>query len=340
MHVLLRDPSIRFFVRCFSDKDPRSFPKSRGGTAYQRQLYSLGFLCMSILECRLQSGAMNAHVYESVMVELYTKFRNDPLVRGLETGQPLAQQADIDEKTEKSKTAFVNDGAGDAAPAILLALDALRCFIAFNWQSNLFQQHFLAYGSFPIVERTEMCFGSKCARGEERVFYGDNRCDSLSQLPMSAAAESAIPLLVRAGAADLAGALMQRFDAVWRIKNKSCTQVNRGQVCGEPVIMKKQMCNLPWMLYVRIYRDPTLALVPLRYNPDELLLGPTADGQYATYRLLARVKYAHYHFTVDVRRGGGAANKFINWNFDYRSEASVSDEGDTTSMFMLWQRVE
>lgn len=327
MHVLLRDPCIQYFVKDFSEKDSRSFPLERTDKPDEAKLYTLGSIAMQILSCRLRSDSMYLPIYRNRMTELYAEFRANAVIKS----------------SSASSSVNAEDMCGDAAAAISVVLDALRCYIAFNWQGSLFQAQFLAYGSFPVICRTEMCMRSECARYLNRTVYGvDRTIESLDNLVMVPDIESTIRIPVTETPTSLALQLNNKFDGRWRTKKASCREIDSQGSCLNATIMQRQLKTLPWLLYLSIQRDPTAATpLELHYSTDELLLGPTADGQYATYRLLARVNYGHMHFTADVRRGGGAAYRFRNWNFENQSDVNLSGAAvDKDSVFLLWQRTQ
>jgi len=136
-----------------------------------------------------------------------------------------------------------------------------------------------------------------------------------------------------------------RFSNQWRLSDITpvCgSWADSNKFCAFHRIFKETLATLPWMLYVttrRLDAEAGAAGYTLQYNPDSLTVGPTADGQFATYKLVCRVWFAHSHYKADVRdpRDG----TFTEWNFETPSPTDMSTmRNDTKSRLLIWQRLE
>jgi len=98
--------------------------------------------------------------------------------------------------------------------------------------------------------------------------------------------------------------------------------------------MRATLTTLPWVLYIETDRPTSYTL---QYNPDSLTVGPTSDGQYATYKLICRVSFMSMHYKADVR--DPVHGTFTNWNFADGTPTQIPFR-DTTSALLVWQRTE
>jgi len=334
-HALLSDPFIRYFVIDYGAKvqlaGPRAFTRPSSLPADREEHYDAGALFMRVLSARyLLAGKLGQAAFDVQVERIYRDIR----IRFGVAGDTMSD------------------------PEVLLgdALPGLRLFIALHWSGSSFQKQYLAYGCVPLVAVTHSCAGSAASGcrllGRDSISYLSETLDTpLRDIDMTQA-----PWMIRVvrngGLHSLADLLSRptddslvRFSNQWRLSDITpvCgySAVSK-KFCPFHRILKETLATLPWMLYVttrRLDAEAGAAGYTLQYNPDSLTVGPTADGQFATYKLVCRVWFAHSHYKADVRdpRDG----TFTEWNFETPSPTDMSTmRNDTKSRLLIWQRVE
>lgn len=334
LHALLSDPFLRYFVIDYGAKVnlagsfESAFPSPLLSAAFSDVDYTCGALYMRILHARYSlADTLGQESFNYQFETLYADLR-----KSVRVSRPSAQGLPPPKEND--------DMMGIAADLLKIMLPRVRLFIALHWSGSAFQRQFLAYGSVPLVTTTLACPGTAatCAlRGRETVGYGDYQTQ-LYDVDMIAS-----PVVMstepKAGVLALEDLLHRmtdlseiRFGGRWELWRLMC-----GGSCTGRRIVKRTLTTLPWMLYIEIGRH-ALGQLALQYNPDILTLGPTADGQYATYKLVCRVSFAYAHYKADVR--DPVDGTFTNWNFASATPSRIPFDGDTTCAVLVWQRME
>ena len=334
-HALLSDPFIRYFVIDYGAKvqlaGPRAFTRPSSLPADREEHYDAGALFMRVLSARyLLAGKLGQAAFDVQVERIYRDIR-------ARFGEPGISM-------------------GDPGFLLATAMTGLRLFIALHWSGSSFQKQYLAYGCVPLVAVTHSCAGSAAGGcrllGRDSISYLADELDAplrdidMTQAPWmitvtrSGGLHSLADLLNR-----LTDASLVRFGDQWQLSDITVCgyAVESDELCAFHRIFKKTLTTLPWMLYVTTQRADVSfgggAGYTLQYNPDSLTVGPTADGQFATYKLVCRVWFAHSHYKADVRdpRDG----TFTEWNFETPSPTDMSTmRNDTKSRLLIWQRVE
>jgi len=357
LHALLSDPFVRHFVIDYGTKinlvggPDAAFAPPPPHPSFSFREYTRGALYMQILYARYSlADALGQAAFDYQFDTFYAQLRQSVrVVRAPAVASPLPVET-------------VNM-MGDTAELVQVMLPCVRLFIAFHWSGSAFQRQFLAYGCVPLVTRTVACPGraDQCdLNGLEAVSYGDFDTQ-LHQVNMFS---SPFMLTVtREGGSHSLEDLLNvpaptstvRFGSRWQLfELPRCAGIKN---CNSRRIIKYTLATLPWMLYIQTLRataeqvsaDPVANAedeefahdavgYALRYNPSRLTVGPTADGQYATYELVCRVSFAYRHYKADVR--DPVDRTFTNWNFASATPAHVPSDGDTTSALLVWQRTE
>ena len=335
LHALLSDPFLRYFVIDYGAKVnlagsfESAFPSPPLSAALSAEDYTRGALYMRILHARYSlADTLGQESFNYQFDTLYADLRKSVDVsRPSAAGLPAPKEND--------------DMMGVTAELLTVMLPCVRLFIALHWSGSAFQRQFLAYGCVPLATTTLSCTGKAAScvlRGRERVGY-DEWQTQLDEVDMIAS-----PVIIttepRVGVQSLQTLLTQlsdaslvRFGGRWELWSiRIC-----GPSCHGRRIVKRTLTTLPWMLYIETARSQ-IGQMTLQYNPDSLTLGPTADGQYATYKLVCRVSFAYAHYKADVR--DPVDGTFTNWNFASATPSRIPFDGDTTCAVLVWQRME
>lgn len=322
MHLLMRDPYISYFVLDYTRR--RETNQIAEKTALPSREYTGGAILMRVLWMRYKMRDAPALTYDNVIEPYYYELRNH-----------------FDSPNWKQ-----GDGMGELDQFLTFqALPSLRTFIAFYWSGSVFQQHYLAYGCGPLVKWTESCGGKTglCPlKNSDCIMYNSEGCalkdDPANNLvALNLTSYSAVIMMNSSKRtyqlSDLLGAL--DFPGKWEPKHGGqCS-------CGERRLVKKELVTLPWMLYINTSRPrESHNDSVLLYDPDALTVGPTVDGQYATYRLVARAWYRPMHYEAMVRRGQGQAWKKFSQLQQPTEERYEGEQRDTSSTMLVWERKE
>ena len=219
-------------------------------------------------------------------------------------------------------------------------LAGIRTFVALNWSGNGFQRLYLNYGCKCLFAAVSTCTAVSAAEcvgfGQLREYFVDaDREVALKQndlkevIDMASGYSIVYQFSLLAHRAQLSAKELQKQSWTVSTNCKTCTV--------RPELLRCQAVTLPWMLYIEITRPPNLNMA-LAYNSDNLLMGPTRDGQYAAYRLVCRVERKREHFVSDIRMADGT---FTRYDFDRTSKAvRIPQDADTGCAFLCWQRVD
>jgi hypothetical protein len=325
--VLLIDPYLRFFVDDFGQKDQSVWVKIRDVPQDRQPIYACGWLCMQALWNKRSSHAIDKDSFIQRMREIYRQMRQDSWL-GRED-----DMADVQEKLPK-------------------ALAALRCFVAYNWQGQPFQAHWLAYGTIPILRHTSRCVREDCpSGGRKRYRFHDGEGTSLMLSTLNLLTQTEqfmwrIDLIHGLkGGNDLQQLVRQNFmvegetSQEWgqwfplKTNQRWCPQCYSGQL-----IHKDVLNSLPWMLYLRVPRDPKHPSL-LRYDPELLEVGPAFGRQFARYRLMARARFRGRHYVMDIRPQQSQAH-FTRYDFDKVTQLEGELPEDKEYTVQVWQRME
>lgn len=323
MHALLCNVFLRFFVIDFGLRNADRWPDADSmglSDADDKRLYTFGAVTMRVLSVRWANRNL-VRGWNDVMRPLFLEFRK---AMAIYYHKPVAYGTRWQDSLE----------------VIFDALHGVRIFIRHNWSGSLFQHQFYAYGIVPVMRYIDVCVNPVCLSYHKDLItpysfqFGDMRTGF-----------SAMRVSVDFSGARLEQLVNSNVDEKWKLDDGK--RPYRCSDCHEPeMIHSQRLVSLPWMLYIdvvrsSVQRDGELRLqeFELLYNPERMLIGPTADGQSAVYRLVARVRYHQPgHYVTDVRvRGGG---EFRNWDFDRKKNLSSADlEKDTNARVHIWQRV-
>ena len=327
-HALLSDPFLRYFIVDYGHKvslaggSDAAFPSPPISDAYKLQEYTRGALYMAILYSRYS---------------LASRLDQDAFDRQFDTLHAQLRQSARVVRPPPGRDGAVNM-MGDAVELVRVMLPCLRFFIAVHWSGSAFQRQYLAYGCVPLVATTFSCRGNTATcslEGMEPVYYGEFGTQ-LHEIDM---VTSPCILIVKAeGGVRLLDDLLKEMDEKSPIRFGSRWELSAMKVCGglckERQIMRATLTTLPWVLYIETDRPTSYTL---QYNPDSLTVGPTSDGQYATYKLICRVSFMSMHYKADVR--DPVHGTFTNWNFADGTPTQIPFR-DTTSALLVWQRTE
>ncbi len=340
-HALLGDPYLRWFVEDYNVR------KALSKTAWicenpfgddQKELadrYTDGVAAMAYLAARLRL------------------YRPVEWFASLEEGQ-----ADFDDSVEPLLAAFrlefrdndaaAADNMGDPAMLLLRLLPALRLFVAYNWSGNEFQRQFLGYGCSAVSSSVQKCAGvdGLCPFFGKDIEYFNNGEDAAVLVTSDPSAGTALLDMTDAGGAKqelflyegdkmvLAEELsaMPYWNGRWSLMSgQACTG------CDQLRIVQKKLVTLPFVLYINIARTPTTNPAQLRYDPNELIIGPTRDNHYAIYQLVCRLEKIGAHYVADIRKRDGT---FTRYDFSKQTSNQRIPEVDTGCTYLVWRRVD
>lgn len=345
IHTLLSDPYIRYFVNDYWRRNPDA-PKHFKALVSSTQLvdpnlqkeYIRGKTLMEVLVSRLYQqidlkfisklSAQQQVTFDNEITNDLTKLRDQDIGFGeLDKGS--------DDRNEPNM--------GDPGDFMLLALPALSLFIQYNWSGNLLQQHYRLYGAVHRDLLQRECSEPSCTYKQNVVLE-----QPFMRIRLREGVRNVLEPLLNA-------ALATADTAKWILPeaNPYCSN-------GHKAIAKRQLLTLPWILRFQIDRQQHVAVrdedssevraavtntdAPLLFNPEEMLVGPTKDGQHAVYKLLSYVRYYGHHYKICVRLPD---NSFQEWNFNAKSsfqmEADPNSPGlkmDRLCVFMTWIRTE
>ncbi len=247
---------------------------------------------------------------------------------------------------------MARDNMGDPAALLPRLIPALRLFVAYNWSGNEFQRQLIGYGCNVVSATVERCTGTNrvCPYFGKEIKYFNH---GSNKAVLVLAAGSVLPVgstlldMTDEGASKqqlnmyegdrmvLADELanMHIWSGRWHLMSgQKCTG------CDELRIVQQHLVTLPFMLYINTFRSPALSKpAQLRYDPNELVIGPTQDGHYATYRLVCRLEKVGAHYVADVRMLDGT---FTQYDFNMRISNRKIPAVDTGCAYLVWQRVD
>lgn len=340
-HILLADPYIRYFAADQGAKSSIAHYVRRSVPATIQKKYDQGCLVMDILALRYgHRSGKDQTIFDDLMTVLF---------RDLRAMFPSEQVA---------------NGMGEVGALVSLLLPAVRCFIALHWSGHPLQRQFLANGSNPVIKHLQSCpnRSAVCPLAQKEHIGYNVDGHPLSRKDMTLDTDVVvIKLDGETASIDLQDSIMKILNTKWKLADAA---VCKNGVCSYRRLEQRSMANLPWMMYVNTARTSAAAgearrlqlarelgnfdMVPasstvtvVRYNPEKMMLGPTADGQYAIYKLVARDSFVAAHFNADVRLSINDPS-FCNWNFSRQTRFVVKDAdvADLRCSFLVWQRVE
>lgn len=314
LHFLLADPFIRYFAANWKTKrelkDAGRF-KVRGD--FDNLRYRQGYLVMDILALRYKhkEGIMQS-AFDDIMTVMYSELRDL---------FPLGKR---------------DDGMNDISTLIVVALPALRFVLALHSSGHAVQRHFLANGTNPLFHYQQRCPSASplCPlRQEEKTGFNVNG-DPLARKNMALETDVIVIKFEQpVESINLQEWLGQFVMSKWHIAEVPSCMVG---VCESRRLEKRVLATLPWMLYINKAAE---GRIPIIYDAEKLVVGPTADGKFAVYKLIARDRFGSAHFSADIRIKG---RLFTNWSFQSKREFTIPDgsHADKLCSFMVWQRVE
>jgi hypothetical protein len=325
MHILLRNPCLRFFVQQFYLQHRTRLMQIE----HRPPRTNLHTLVLTILAIRLNAEPAESDVTNLRLMPYYDQLRrhlgSDRVVPGV-----------------------IGSGKGDASELLKVTLSGLNDYIRMVAETtdSQFARLYLAYGTRFIFQAVTKCMNDKCSNHlqQETAFFASQgladrfnvRDVSKSSLTEDHAQMIKLdPANVVNGEVDLQEELKASlFSGRWHMPYVHCA-------CGSAMIRRIGVVNLPWLLYVDASiktadGNSNTAADRTRYviRPFEhIRLGPTTDGTYATYKLIARVNHIPGHFHADVEVNGAYVNK------DFQREKSADMQApDRNSMYFLFQR--
>jgi hypothetical protein len=342
MHALLVNPYLRWFVQDYKERwvltEGRSetewivknpFDASKQKDLHER--YTHGVAAMAYLSARLRLDvpldwtATNAEIKQSQV-----DFDNAIL--------PMLKQF---RAAFKDNDRYEKDNRGDPAKLLQMVMPGLWLFIACNWSGNEFQRQFMAYGCNALKVCVQRCAGAsgRCFWfGKDVEFFDGAKADTVLVGPASSAhlldMTDIRGLLLHIWLEnarielELADELTSQWSGLWQLPNNT-----ECEGCDQIRMQLVKLVTLPFMLYIAVSRAEGARL---RYDPNELTIGPTRDNHYATYKLVCRVEYQpSQHYVADVRMSD---RSFTRYNFHSLYERQKIPAVDSSCTLLVWQR--
>lgn len=222
-------------------------------------------------------------------------------------------------------------------------------------------QLYVQNGFRVIVKRSVYCL--HCKQSSVEYYHHSDAVkytDALTDISLSETNPLFAPLTLDSTkqSIPLSELLNEHFKGKWKIAAQSeCRTENCSHRTG--FIERKQIVNLPSMLYVRI-EDITKGGT-ISYARDNLTIGPTASGQYAKYELVSRIHWKKVIFSKTRKKiPYGVTATYENfvelydglqckkYSFDVKADElhepscddrSVTVESDAPSSTLVWRRV-
>jgi hypothetical protein len=319
MHFLLADPYIRYFAADWAVKGMLKHDLRRlVPTSLLKKRYTIGCLVMDILARRYRKrNDSDQSIFDDHM-KLYF--------------------AELREKVHIEYDGYgFRRGMGDISTLMNAVLPALRFFIALQWSGHPVQRHYLANGLNPLFAFQQRCpsHTALCplAQKEHIGFDVDGRMLQLKDMTDTDV------ITIKEEREDIRSIHLEQWCTENLVKSKwklaehpSC----KAGVCNSRRLEKRSLATLPWMLYIN---KAVPGHIPIIYDPEKLVFGPTVDNKYAVYKLIARDIFAYAHFSADIRIKG---RLFANWSFEHKKDFIIPEglQVDRNCSFMIWQRVE
>lgn len=317
LHFLLADPYMRYFAADWSLKSTLEHTTRRPVPASQLERYNQGYLLMDILALRyLKRDDVDQSRFDDIM-KIYLS--------------ELREYVPVEYHGQGSRK-----GMGDIATLMAVALPALRFFIAMHWSGHPVQRHYLANGLNPLIHFYQRCPNqlAQCPLHQQELIGYDIAGSALEKKEMALNTDAIVINFERdVEAIDLREWCAEHFTTKWQLAE---TTMCKDGVCRSRRLEKRSLATLPWMLYINKAVD---GKIPVLYDPEKLIVGPTADDKYAAYKLIARDIFAYSHFSADIRIKG---RLFANFSFEQKKEFIIPDGmyADRFCSFMVWQRIE
>ena len=219
-------------------------------------------------------------------------------------------------------------------------VSCVHMFIECQWSGSLYQRLVSVYTSKLWIETKNMCTNPLC-RAYHKVVV------EKSYKTMGACINHVVSIVLESDYA-LGGFINMQdsvnkthgFNPRWRVHGASqcitCTEF--------AMIQSDDLLSLPMILYICMGLNSQKRR--LQYDPNKMIVGPTADGQYGTYKLISSINHEGQHYTIDIRtRMDG--NAFRRWNFNSVLSIPVHLETGTGTVTAIetceaqcWQRID
>lgn len=314
LHFLLADPFIRYFAANWKTKrELKDDGRFRVRDNFASVRYKQGYLMMDILALRYKyrDGIMQ-DAFDDMMTAMFAELR------------------------EMFPNGAREDGMNDITTLITVALPALRFVLALHSSGNAVQRHFLANGTNPLFHFHQRCPNTSAVcplRRQEQIGYNIAGVE-LEDKNMALETDVIIIKIEQpVESINLQEWLGEYVTPKWHMAEATSCMAG---VCESRRLEKRVLATLPWMLYIN---KAVEGRIPIIYDSEKLVVGPTADNKFAVYRLIARDRFGSAHFSADIRIKG---RLFTNWSFQSKREFTIPEGShpDKLCSFMVWQRVE